>query len=545
MDHGQFGVIDYVVLFLYFGAMASLGPFFASKARTTEGYFLGDRSFPGWLVGFSMFATSISSVTFMAFPADGYKAAWYRLTPSFMLPVAVLFASIYFLPFFRRTKITSAYEYLEDRFGPKTRVYAASAFIVGQVFRVSTILYLVSFLVYSILQVPDYLGGVYACILIGGIITVFYTALGGIRAVMWTDFTQAMVLWVGGIICLFAIVTDLPGGFGQVISEGWAAGKFSFTMDYSAESPTGLAPVKGFSLDFTDKTVLLLMLVGLGNWMTEYSANQNVIQRYAASKSAHQARVAMWVCAAFSVPTWIMFYFVGTALWVFYQHFPSPETAAMLTGAGGAKAEEVLPHFIITRLPAGVTGLVIAAVLAAAMSSLSSSINAVSAVGIVDIYKRHMVRGQTDRHYVFVAKSISVGLGVIMVIGATLLYELQTTTLQDIGTVLAALTAGGLWGLYMLGFFTKRGIDGPVLFAIGCTLLFTLWMTLGSMKWLPAGLTSPIHPYYAGIIGHVLMFVSGYLFARLAVWLYGSRFQRRDEALHNLTVWTADTKPLD
>ena len=192
--------LDIAVFVLYFGAMASMGPLFARKSQTTEGYFLGDRSFPGWLVGFSMFATSISSITFLAYPADAYKTAWLRMLPNLTLPIGVLVASRVFLPFFRRGNITSAYEYLEERFGPNVRLYAACAFIVAQVIRISMILYLVSQLVQEILGVDPLVS-----VLIGGAVTSFYTIIGGIRAVLWTDFTQAIVLWVGGLISIFVL----------------------------------------------------------------------------------------------------------------------------------------------------------------------------------------------------------------------------------------------------------------------------------------------------------------------------------------------------
>ncbi|MCK5862785.1 MAG: sodium/solute symporter, partial [Candidatus Hydrogenedentes bacterium] len=357
-----FTTLDYAVLILYFGAMAALGPLFASKARTTEGYFLGDRSFPGWLIGFSMFATSISSMTFMAYPGDAYKTAWYRMVPNLTLPLAVLFATMFFLPFFRRAGTVSAYEYLEGRFGKWTRLYAASAFIVSQIIRVSLILFLVSILIEKITGID-----VYLCILLGGVITSFYTILGGIRAVLWTDFIQACVLWVGGVISLIAIINVLPGGLGQIFSMASEAGKFAMA-DLNAEGV--MEPIQ-FSPDFTKKTVTLFLLVGLGNWLTEYSSNQNIIQRYAASKSAKDAKIAMWTCCLFSVPTWALFMFLGTALWVFFQVNPTPEAQAILTGEGGAKAEDILPYFVINFLPKGFSGLVIAGVLAAAMSSLS------------------------------------------------------------------------------------------------------------------------------------------------------------------------------
>ncbi len=525
---GTFTALDYVVLVVYFGAMAALGPLFASKSRTTEGYFLGDRSFPGWLVGFSMFATSISSMTFMAYPGDAFKTAWYRMTPNYALPVAVLIATFFFLPFFRRAGTVSAYEYLEERFGRWTRLYAACAFIIGQAIRVSLILFLVSILLNQMTGI-----NVYVCILLGGVITSFYTVLGGIRAVLWTDFLQACVLWVGGMISLVVIIHAMPGGLAEIFSMASEAGKLGMA-DLNAEGV--LEPIK-FSPDFTEKTVSLFLLVGLGNWMAEYSSNQNVIQRYAASKSAKQARIAMWTCCIFSVPTWALFMFLGTALWAFFQVNPTPEAQAILTGDGGAAAEDILPYFVINFLPRGISGLVIAGVLAAAMSSLSSSINSVSAVSLVDVYKRHIAPGKTDRHYVIVAKGVGLGLAVFMIVGASLLRLLQSTTLQDSATILAALTAGGLLGLYLLGFFTKVGDDTSILAGIICTLSFTLWMTLSNMGWLPEAWQSPIHSYYAGLLGHIIMFAVGFVFGVALK-------SRQTRDLTNLTVWTQDGTPI-
>ncbi len=532
MEQGHFGIIDVIVLVVYFGGMAALGPLFAHKGKTTEGYFLGDRAFPGWLVGFSMFATSISSITFMAYPADAYKTSWFRMVGNLSLPIVVLIAAFYFLPFFRRTRITSAYEYLEGRFGPVSRVYAASMFIVGQLVRVSLILYLVSVLVHQMTGLDPIVS-----ILIGGVVTSFYTVLGGIQAVMWTDFIQSFVLWAGGLIALGFIIYELPGGLGQIWDVGNEFNKFSM-MDLNADKV--LAPVP-WGIDFSEKTVLLFFLVGMGNWLYEYSANQTVIQRYAASKSARQARIAMWTCCAFSIPTWALFFFLGTSLFVYYQQFPSTEAAKMLTGE--LKAEQILPYFVITVLPQGITGLVIAAVLAAAMSSLSSAINAVSAVTLVDVYKRHIAPDKTDTHYVVVAKLVGLAVAIIMIGGAFLLFMFQNTTLLDAATVLSALTAGGLFGMYLLGFFTKIGDDRAIMTGAVCTVAFSLWMSFsglqqsGKVDWFPEYMLAPIHGYYAGIIGHAIMFLVGFL--------VGSLFPKGRRDLHNMTVYTQDSTPLD
>ncbi len=521
-------MLDLVVLVLYFGAMAAMGPLFARRNRTTEGYFLGDRSFPGWLTGVSMFATSISSISFMAYPGDAFRVSWLRMLPNFTLPIGIFIASVIFIPFFRRGQITSAFEYLEGRFGPGIRVYAAVAFIVAQIVRVSMILFLVSLLVKQVTGLNPY-----ASILLGGVITSFYTVMGGIRAVLWTDFIQAGVIWVGGLLCLFVIVTKLPGGFGEIFSVASNDGKFLF-----AELTTDgdLHPVPWFGA-LSEKTIWVLLVLGLTNWLTEYSSNQNVIQRYAASKSPKEARRAVWICCWFSIPTWAFFMFLGTAFYVFFQRFPAEEATAILNGAEGTKAEDILPYFVLNNLPAGVAGLVIAGVLAAAMSSISSSINGVSAVSIVDIYRRHLVKGKDDRHYVLVAKGIGIALAVMMIVGASVLMKINIKTLQDASTQLAALMGGGLMSIYLMGFLTKKGDGRAIGVGIVCTLAFTVWMTLSNLGWLPDVAKAPIDNYYAGILGNVIMFVVSYACALV--------FSQRKRDLTNLTVWTQDGSPLE
>lgn len=523
--------IDVIVLIIYFGAMAAMGPYFARRTKTTEGYFLGNRSYPGWLIGISMFATSISSITFVAYPADAYKTAYLRLLPCFMLPVGVLIASYIFLPFFRRGKITSAFEYLESRFGPKTRFYAACMFLIGQVIRLSMILYLVSLLMETLTGWDRT-----TCILIGGVVTAFYTVLGGIEAVIWTDFIQSIVLAAGGLLCLALILVKLPGGLGQVFSVAMADGKFAFA---DLNKATGHLETAPWHLSLIQKTVPMMLLIGLTNWMSEYSSNQNVIQKYCVSKSAKEARKAMWICVLCSVPTWIYFMFLGTSLYVFFKVFPNPDAAAMLTG--DRKAEEILPYFISHFMPQGISGLVIAGVLAAAMSSLSSSINAISAVSVVDIYRRHIKPGQDDTHYVRVAKSLAFAASVVMILGAYVLARANSKTLQDTATELAALTAGGLLGLYLLGFITKRADARAIGVGIFCTFSFSCWMAASKLGWLPdtipAALRLPIDNYYTGLVGNFAMFALGFLLS--------SFLPKRARDLTNLTVWTQDDTPLD
>ena len=517
-------IVDILVLLGYFCLMAGIGLFFSRQNVSTEEYFVGGRSFRGWVIGLSMVGTSISSVTFLAYPADAFKTAYLRFLPNLMLPLAVIVAAWVFLPFFRRGRITSAYEYLEGRFGPSIRVYAAVAFIVAQLFRVSIILYLVSIVVHEMTSLSST-----SCILISGAFVAAYTVIGGIKAVIWTDVIQTGVLLLGGILCLGVIVQHLPGGLEQIFSVGTAEGKFAV-----AELVGGELEAVPWGLSLSEKTATMMLLLGLATWLTEYSSNQNVIQRYCAAASAREARKAMLVCAGVSVPVWFFFMFLGTSLFVFFQAFPTVEAGEMLTGA--RRAEQILPYFVIHYLPPGITGLLIAAALAAAMSSLDSSINAISTIGIVDIYRRHLVTGRSDRHYLHVAWGFAAAAALLMMGGAVVLAGSETKTLQDTGSILASLLGGGLLGLYLLGFLTRRGDARAVGIGIGATMSFTAWTLLSSAGTLPEVLSFPFDLYYTGLIGNVVMFAVGFLL--------GSILPRRKRDLRNLTVWDQDGTPI-
>ncbi len=517
--------LDWTMLIGYLGAILYMGFHFSKKNTNTEEYFVGGRSFPGWMIGLSLVGTSISSITFLAFPGDAYKTAWLRFLPNLMMPVAVLIAAYVFLPFFRRGNLTSAYEYLEGRFGPSVRVYGAVAFIITQLIRLSLILYLISLLLHELIGVSP----LWSILIAGGFVAI-YTVMGGIDAVIWTDVMQTLVLLLGGIITLIVIVTHLPGGLGQIFSVAIADSKLSF-----ADLVDGRLQPSPVGFSFQQKTISMMLLIGLFNFLTEYSGNQNTIQRYVASKSAKEARKGMLVGILTSIPIWTFYMFLGTALYVFFKVYPTTESVEILEGA--RKAEQIFPYFIIHYLPPGVTGFVIAAALAAAMSSLDSSINAVSTVGIVDIYRRHFVKNHTDRHYLLVAWIFAGVAAIFMIVGAILLANTEAKTFQDTATTLASLAGGGLLGMFMLGFFTKKGDSRAVFFGIVSTLLFTLWTILAKKGLLADALSVPFDLYYTGVVGNFVMFIVGYV-AALA-------FPGKKKDLTNLTVWTQDGTPLD
>jgi SSS family solute:Na+ symporter len=530
----QVRTIDLLVIVIYFVGVAVAGIYFARRNKSTESYFLGNRSFSGWVIGISMLGTSISSISFVGYPGDAYKTAWLRMVPNFTYPIGMLVAAYVFLPFFRRGKITSAFQYLEKRYGPSTRVYGACAFILFQLVRVSLILYLVSLLIHEFTHWPTAV-----CVIVAGCVVSFYTVAGGFEAVVWTDVVQTLILLVGGILALAVIVLKLPDGIGQIVAEGAAAGKFGFS-EFDRETGQLVAPSWDFT--FLRKTALMMLFIGLFDWLTENSSDQNTIQRYCASKTPADARRAIWICCWSSLPVWAYFMFLGTALWVFFKIMPDEGAARILHGIDGARAEQILPYFILNYMPVGLAGLVVAAVLAAAMSSLDSSINAISTVSIVDLYRRHLVKDRSDRHYLVAARCIGVAASVVMIGGALLLMaNEEMTTLRDTMTVLTALAAGGLLGIYMLGFFTKIGDARAIGVGIVCTLVFTLYRALAEFGFLPDAFRvqwlDAIDAYYTGIVGNLLMFTIGLTL--------GALIPARHRDLTNLTVWTQDQTPLE
>lgn len=530
----RFGTLDWTILAVYFVAISALGPLFARKNKTTESFFVGNRAFPAWLLGLAMFATSISPVTFMAYPADSYKTAYLRLLPAFMLPLGIYLASKIFLPFYRISRSTSAFEYLEGRFGPGVRLYAALAFLISQLTRIATILYLVSLLFEKMTGASPYV-----CIVIGGLVIAVYAVTGGIKAIVWAQFIQSFVLWFGAFLCMYMVVRGVDGGLGAIIRTAWADSKF-ILGDLDPVTKT-LEPVPWFSIQ--NKAIIMVMIAGLANWLMEYSSNQNVIQKYVAAKNPREATKSIWICCFCSVPTWVFFMFLGTGLYVFFKQHPDAQSMGIL--AGEFKAESILPHFCVTMMPSGISGLVITGVLAAAMSASSSSINSISAVCVTDIYRRYSKKVRSERHYVFVARAISLSSCFLMMGGAVFYLTMNKLTLQDTGAKMAAILAGGLVGLYCLGFLTKRGDSLSVGVGILATLLWSTYISLGELGYVTpdlfvnhfnvtpetaSWLSRPVNTYYAGLVGNLLMFMMGYFVATLG------RRQTRD--LTNLTVWT-------
>ena len=536
LSNTNFGWMDWTILGVYLFALACIGPLFAKRHKSTESYFVGNRQFPAWLLGLAMFATSISSITVLAYPGDAYKTAYLRWVGTLMLPFGIYIGWKFFLPFYRRNKCTSAYEYLEARFGSGVRTYVSITFLIGQVLRIATILYLVS-LVFKVMTGAE----PYICILMGGLVISIYAVLGGINAIVWAQFFQAFLLWFGSILCFITIIKNIDGGLGAVFATGWADHKFVLGDPNPLTKQLEQAP--WFSLH--DKAIGMMLIGALTGWIFEYGGNQNVIQKYVSAKNPKEAFKSIWICCACSIPTWAAFMLVGTALYVFFKQHPDPIAQNILEGVKGFKAEEILPYFCVKMIPSGIAGIVIAAILSAAMSASSASINGISAVFVTDLYRRHMNKKASEKHYVLIARITSAVACLLMMGVALTFYALSDLTLQDFGARLGSVLGGGILGIYFLGFLTTRGNSTSVAIGIGATVIFSIYIAIIEfMKITPDYLIQMtgcssfladiilfkwVHIYYIGLLGHIITFILAYFLSSLFV-------QKRD--LTGLTFWT-------
>ena len=483
--------------------MIAAGFYFAGRNKTTEDYFVGNRSFSGWVIGLSMLGTIVSSATFLALPAAAFILDWRQLTVNLVVPFIAVLAVVVFIPFFRRGNLTSAFEYLGERYGVVPRMYGTISFIILQLIRMAQILFLVALVI-------QFLTGISLVwvIIATGLFIGFYTIMGGIEAVIWTDVLQALILLVGGVICIFWIATELPGGIPQILEVGTEYNKFSLGE---------------MRFDLNERTFYTVAILGIINWLGIYAGDQNIVQRYASARSTREARKATILYSVIALPMWTLFFFIGTALFVFYLHSPDPVLPSL-------EADQILPYFILTEIPPVVSGIIISAVIAAAMSTMDSGINAISTVSVVDLMKPWLAKGKKDSYYLSAAHWIAGVVTVLVIFGAISFSLMDKESMNDISLIVASVFGGCLMGLFLLGFFTSR-VDGfSATVALILAVIFNLYLGLGLLGVLPQEMILSIHSYWVGAL------VNG-LFILLA---YGMSIFRKNEnlELNGLTVWT-------
>jgi len=463
---------DYGTIALYFAVLVSMGIYFSRREGDTEAFFLGGRKIPWWAVGISIFGTSLSSITYVAIPANAYAGNWVAMLSNLGIVLVAPFVVYLFIPQIRKVPIATAYEYLENRFNVAARIYGSLIFILFQLGRMAIVLYIPAIALSAAtgLSIP-------LCIIAMGVLATIYTVLGGIEAVIWTDVIQAAVLLSGALLALYLVVSGVEGGAAAVLSEARAYDKFHMF---------------NWSWDITTSAVWVCVIGQFFTMLYPYTADQTMVQRYLSTADIRDARRAVWTNAAMTIPVSLIFFGLGTALWAFFRTHPG-ELDPNLTN------DAILPLFIMAEFPAGLKGIIIAGIFAAAMSSLDSSMNSLASVLVNDYYRRFKA-GVAEAEALLLARALTVVLGAFGTGVALYLARSESTSLFDTYLKLLGMAGGGLAGVMALGMLTRRAhgwgaITGAVASG-GCVYFVNAW-----------NLT---HFYMHGAVGFLVAFGVGY-----------------------------------
>lgn len=487
----QLHFIDYSIILLVLVVTLFFGFRFASKQRSTESFFVSKGHFPSWALGLSLLATLISSITFLGYPEQGYKSNWILLVQGFMVPIILLGAIWFIVPLYRRVIGLSTYEYFEKRFGGFARYYSSSSFILRQFGGMGSVLFLLAKAIHVLTGLDVYL----TLIIVGGILIVV-NLMGGIQAVIWLDVFQGFMLFASGIICLAILLLNIKGGVSEAIKVA------------SENNRTGFGP---YDLDLTRLTLIVMIINGAFYAIQKYGTDQTVIQRYLAARSDRSAIRASLLGISLTIPIWTMFMLIGTALFVFYKQNSLPPD----TGSA-----EVFPYFMMTQLPVGVVGFIVAALISAAICSLSADLNSMSAVSVEDYYKK-IRPNRPDREYLSAGKWMIVLSGIISVAIGALYLSLGNKGVLGVVFEIYAIFSGGIVGIFLLGFLSKRANRQGVNIGIIVCILFTAWafftgtatdveekkkamLDLGAFSF-------PHHPLMMGVYSHIIVMVVGYV----------------------------------
>lgn len=425
----SFGWLNWVVLTIYLIAMLALGFFFMRREGDSDDFFRGGGRVPWWAAGISIYATMLSAITYMAIPAKAYATNW-TYYPMLITILLVSWPVVrYYLPYFRKLNITSAYEYLEIRFNAVTRLMASGLFIVFMVARMALVLYLPSLALTAVTGID-----IYTCIVLMGIVTIIYCTMGGVEAVIWGDVIQGIILVGGAIFAAVYLLGNTEGGFSgawQLAVENDKLRLFEWSWDYRSV------------------TFWVAILGGAANNLISYTSDQTVIQHYLTTKDVDSAKQSIWMNGVMCVFISIAFYVIGTGLYTFFKTHPEQLDFTM------SKGDTIFPFFMMSQMPQGIAGLLIAAIFAATMSTISSNINSVSTAFSIDFWRRFRPR-VSDKEMLRVARWTCVISGIVGVILALLMATWNIISLLDYFNTILGLLSSGLGGLFFMGLFLPR-----------------------------------------------------------------------------------------
>ena len=469
------GTLDWTIVVVYLAGMLAIGFYFWWRSRlgSTSEFFLGSRTIPFWAAGISMFATNTSSISYLAVPAKAFDTDWQYLMSKILTVVGLMICAFFIVPLFRRLNLVSVFSYLETRFHPTIRMLSSALAILMHVGgRMGIVLLLPALAIGTITGT-----NVVLCILVIGVCTIIYTALGGMKAVIWTDVFQVVVLMSGALFAIGFIIYSV--GSTQILET---AAQFDKTK------------LVNVSFDFTTPTLWGFLILITVDTVLTFPKDQVLMQRALSTSSAKEATRSIWVFAAILLPAGLLFYVIGTMLFAYYRANPGRLDPLLPVDA-------VFPAFIGTELPHGITGIIIAGLFAAAMGTLSGTINSVATLLSVDFYDRFRRERPTQKQSVRFAEWMTVLVGMVGVGIAIILSQLDVRSLLDLTIELFGLLGGSCAGAYTLGMFTTRANwQGTAIGIVGASIITLVAWIFGL-----------VHPYFYLAIAIVSSIVIGYV----------------------------------
>jgi len=480
MNNSSFQPLDWGVCIVYLVGIFTMGAWFSKRQTDTREFFVAGNRVHWLPVGLSVVVSTLSGISFIGHPALAFRydsaLIAYALSAALVTPV-IIFA---LLPFYRRLDVISAYEYLERRFDLNVRLLASALFIGKRLLWMALVALAPSLVLGTITPIP-----VEYCILIIGCVATVYTGLGGMAAVIWTDVVQFIILILGLILILVLIAARLDGGLYELWRVGYANHKAWFSM----------------SFDLSTLTFWTVFISGSALVLSDVGADQIIVQRLMATPDESAARKSLIFNAFFKFPAVLLMAATGVGLWVFYNHNPD------LLTLPESEYDKIVPFFVVTQLPVGISGLVIAAIFAAAMSSFDSGLNCIVAAVTVDWYERLLKPGESDKRYLTLAKVLTFVLGATITVLAILIYQAGIKSILEESNRYLGFFGGALLGIFLLGVFTRRSKPLPIVLA--AVLAVAVVFLIDSRQSSEKGYF--LHPWMYSIVSCAVTMLVGYL----------------------------------
>ncbi len=489
--------VDLIIIFGYLIGITAFGIWFAGKQKTTEDYFVGDRSVPWWAIAMSIVATETSTITFVSVPgiafAKGGNFQFLQLVFGYMLGRIVI--SLVFIPLYFKGDLQTVYQLLGERFGNRVKMLASGLFVIMRNIADGVRLLLTAIVLAAVYRSfnpnADPTTIIVGSIILLGLVMIVFTFYGGMEAVIWVEVVQLVIYIGGAIAAAVVLLQNIDGGFSTVMNVGSQFDKFD---------------VFDFNLDFA-KTYTFWggLLGGCFLTMSTHGTDQYLVQRYLCTNKSSSAATALLASGGVVLAQFIGFLFIGALLFAFYAPFNSPEySQAGVAGSGVAgtfpfaKPDQVFPNFITEHMPAGLSGLVVAAIFAAA---LSSSLNSIAATAINDLYKP-FAKSVTDSQLLKLSGVLTVVIGIIQIMVAIAFMTTGESAL-NIALSVASLFNGPVLGVFLIGTFVKRAKEIHALVGMLASMSLMIYILLAFNGFVPGPRIA--WPWYA-LIGSLTTF---------------------------------------